>query len=278
MNPHLQVVNTRPLNAGGNGDLVLGQRNDTGEWVVVKYLREYKSQHARAAFRREVRVLERKYRGLIRLLDSDTEAERPYYIMPYLSGGCLAAHAGRLSESQQIAIATALAHTLADVHARFDAHGDVKPDNILVTQDGHLQVADPLGNGINCTIVFAQNHGGTPGYWAPEISAGGAVSAAGDVHAYGATLYHLATGRRPHDGQRLDIAVKSCPIPPKIKEVVIACCQPDASDRPSMKEVLRILAGERWVDIQAANRRTKGVVAAACILGGILLLLGGLGD
>jgi serine/threonine protein kinase len=278
MNPHLQVVNTRPLNAGGNGDLVLGQRSDTGEWVVRKYLREYKSQHARAAFRREVRVLNRKYRGLIRLLDSDTEAERPYYDMPYLSGGCLTTYAEKLRESQLMAIAIDLAHTLAYVHARFDAHGDVKPDNILVTHDGHLQVADPLGNGINCTIVFAQNHGGTPGYWGPEISAGGAVSAAGDVYAYGATLYHLATGQRPYDGQRLDLAVKSCPLPSKIREVIMACCQPNASDRPKMKEVLRILAGERWIEIQAANRRSQGLVTAACILGGLLLLLGGLGD
>lgn len=278
MSPHLQVVNVRPLNAGGNGDLVLGQRRDTGEWVVVKYLREFNSQHARAAFRREVRVLNRRYRGLIRLLDFDTEAERPYYVMPYLSGGCLTAHAKRLSESQLMAIAIDLAGTLADVHARFDAHGDVKPDNILVTDDGHLQVADPLGNGINCTIVFAQNHGGTPGYWAPEISAGGAVSAAGDVHAYGATLFHIATGRRPYDGQRLDVDVKTCRMPEKIKEVIMACCQPSAGDRPSMKEVLRILGGERWIDIEAANQRGRGLLAAACVLGGFFLLLGGLGD
>jgi serine/threonine protein kinase len=190
----------------------------------------------------------------------------------------LTTHAGKLSESQPIAVAVDLAHTLGDVHARFDAHGDVKPDNILVTHDGHLQVADPLGNGINCTVVFAQNHGGTPGYWAPEISAGGAVSASGDVYAFGATLYHLATGRRPYDGQRLDLAVKSCPVPSKIQEVITACCQSSASDRPSMKEVLRILAGERWTDIQASNRRTQGVVMAACILGGLFLFLGGLGD
>ncbi len=278
MNLQYQLVNTRPLNAGGNGDLILGQRSDTGEWIVRKYLREHQSQYARAGFRREARVLNRKYRGLIRILDSDTEAECPYYDMPYLSGGCLTTHAGRLSESQLLAIAIDLASTLADVHARFDAHGDVKPDNILVTHDGHLQVADPLGNGINCTIIFAQNHGGTPGYWAPEISAGGAVSAAGDVHAYGATLYHLATGRRPYDGQRLDLSLESCLMPFKIKEVIMACGQPGSADRPSMKEVLRILGGECWIDIQAANQRSRGLAAAVCVLGGLILLLGGLGD
>jgi serine/threonine protein kinase len=125
MSSHLQLVYTRPLNAGGNGDLVLGQRSDTGEWVVRKYLREYKSQYARAAFRREVRLLRREYRGLIRLLDSDTEAECPYYDIPYLSGGCLTTHAGQLSASQMIAVAVGLACTRVDACA-FDAHG-VKP-------------------------------------------------------------------------------------------------------------------------------------------------------
>jgi eukaryotic-like serine/threonine-protein kinase len=278
MSPQIQIVNARPLNAGGNGDLFRGQRNDTGEYVVIKYLREYNSPHARRSFRREIRVLRREYRGVVRLLAADTECERPYYVMPYLSGGSLATYAGRLSESQLVAVAIYLALTLADVHARFDAHGDIKPDNILVSDDGQLHVADPLGNGINCTIVFAQNHGGTPGYWPPEISAGGAVSSAGDVYSYGATLYHLATGQRPPDGERLDPSSKTRSIPPKIRETVAACCQHNPCSRPNMQEVLRILRGENWMDIQAAKQRAQGIFKAACIIGGLCFLCRSLTD
>ena len=97
--------------------------------------------------------------------------------------------------------------TLANLHAGYDVHGDVKPDNVLVTQEGRLQVADPLGNGSVFTMLFFENHGGTPGYWAPEVRAGGPISYAGDVHSYGATLYELLTGRRPRDGQRLGAAL-----------------------------------------------------------------------
>ena len=197
-----QVVIIRALHSGGNGDLFIGQRRDTHEYVVVKYLREWHLPHTRRAFAREVRVLGRRLGGLMPLLFADTEAQHPYYVMPYLMGGSLTRYAGTLADSQLQAIATELAGTLANLHAGYDVHGDVKPDNVLVTQEGRLQVADPLGNGSVFTMLFFENHGGTPGYWAPEVRAGGPISYAGDVHSYGATLYELLTGRRPRDGQR----------------------------------------------------------------------------
>lgn len=272
---HFHVLNARLLNCGGNGDVFLGQRSDNGEYVVDKYLREYGSLHARSAFRREVRVLRRNYRGLVRLLAVDTEGVRPHYVMPYLPGGCLTAHAGKLSESQLLAVAMDLALTLADVHAKGDAHGDLKPDNILISHDGRLHVADPLGNGLNCTIVFAQNHGGTPGYWPPEISAGGAISSAGDVYSYGATLYHLSTGQKPSDGEQFDV---NTDISPKIRQTILACCHPVATERPNIQGVLRILKGEDWTHIQVARQQVQGFVAATCVIGGFFFLLHALAD
>ena len=61
---NFEVLNLQMFRSGGNGDLYLGQRSDTGEWVVVKFLREYHLAHCRKAFAREVRVLLRKSRGL----------------------------------------------------------------------------------------------------------------------------------------------------------------------------------------------------------------------
>jgi len=51
------ILNLRQLGSGGNGDIYIGQRSDTGEWVVVKYLRESHLPYARKAFEREVRIL-----------------------------------------------------------------------------------------------------------------------------------------------------------------------------------------------------------------------------
>jgi serine/threonine protein kinase len=267
------VVNLRPLHSGGNGDLLVGQRSDTGEHAVVKYLREYRSVHARKALAREVGVLGRKLRGFVPLLGSDTGAERPYYIMPYLNGGALTQHAGRLTGDQLQNIAAELARALANLHAAFEAHGDVKPDNILVTQDGKLQVADPLGNGSVFTMLFSENRGGTPGYCAPEISAGGSISRAADVFSYGVAMHHLQTGRRPEEGQRLHLSPQDYARVPKICEIITACCQREPKSRPTMQEVLRILGGVPWADIQTERKQRQELATVACAVG-ILVLLG----
>ncbi len=269
----IQFVILRRLHSGGNGDLFIGRRNDGGEYVVIKYLREWHLAHARRAFAREVRVLERRLPGLMPVLFADTNAKHPHYVMPYLSGGSLTRYAGRLSDGQLHAIATELARTLAGLHAGHVTHGDVKPDNIMVSQDGRLQVGDPLGNGIGCTVLFSENHGGTPGYWAPEVCAGRPISHAGDAYSYGATLYHLLTGYRPRDGQRLDPISEGYVKASKIGEIVAVCCQSNPHVRPIMQEVLRMLRGEQWADIQATRKQHQELVTAACVVG-VLVLLG----
>lgn len=268
-----QVVNLQPLHSGGNGDLFVGQRSDSGEHAVVKYLREYQSVHARKAFAREVGVLARKLRGFVALLGSDTDAERPYYVMPYLKGGALTRYAGRLTNEQLQNIAAELARTLANLHGVYEAHGDVKPDNILVTQDGQLQVADPLGNGSVFTMLFSENRGGTPGYCAPEIRAGGSISRAADVFSFGATMYHLQSGRRPQEGHRLYLSPQDYARAPKVCEIIAACCQCEPQSRPTIHEVLRILGGVRWADIQTERKQRQELATAACVIG-LLVFLG----
>jgi serine/threonine protein kinase len=261
------VLNLRPLNSGGNGDVYIGERSDNGECVVVKYLRDHHLPHARKAFLREVRILAQGRRGLVPLLSQDVIGKRPYYVMPYMKGGSLTRHAGRLTLAQLHSIATEVGLSLLDLHVHGVAHGDIKPDNVLISDDGHLRVADPLGNGLGCTVLFSQHHGGTPGYWAPEVQAGGAISFPGDVYSYGATLFELLTGSRPQDGQHLDPTLGNNGNAPKITEIIMACCQSDPRKRPSMQEVLRILRGEEWTAIQTERMQRQGLLAAVCVIG-----------
>jgi serine/threonine protein kinase len=266
-----QIVGLAPLSSGGSGDLLVGTRTDTGERVVIKYLRECHLPEARRGFAREVRILSRKVPGLMQVLFADMAGARPFYVMPYLNGGSLTQYAGALNDHQLRAIATDIARSLAALHAQFIAHGDVKPDNVMVSHDGRLYVADPLGNGIGCTMLFSKNRGGTSGYWAPEVRSGAPISYAGDVYSYGATLYHLLTGRKPLDGQTFDLSLKDYSGVQKIRETITACCHSDPAKRATMQDVLQMLAGKQWTDIQATRKQREELLGAFCVCGLLVL-------
>jgi serine/threonine protein kinase len=269
---NIRFVNLRPLDSGGNGDLFLAQCSDNGARIVIKFLREYWLPHARRAFERQARLQSRNLYGLVPVLFASTATERPYYVMPYLEGGPITQYAGRLTDGQLQAVAAELAKTLATLHAAFEVHGDVKPDNILITRDGQIRVADPLGNGTLLTMLFSKNRGGTPGYCAPEIWAGTPISRAGDVFSFAATMYHLATGRRPQQGQRPDLPPVALWEAPGLREAIAACSNFNPNARPSMQDVLRILRGDHWLDIQAKRQQAKAFVGVACALGFLVWL------
>lgn len=265
----------QPLDSGGFGDLWLARWLATGESVVVKYLRDAHIPDVMRAFAREVRILQRGHAGIVRLIHADLSGPRPYYVMPYLRGGSLTRHAGSLGHAQLVAVATEVATALSGLHGTGTIHGDVKPDNALVTDDGHLQVADPLGHGWGCTVMFGVNRGGTPGYWAPEIAAGGSMSKAGDVYSYGATLFHLATGVVPKDGLVLRLELRPG-IPRRLVKVVEACCQGDPARRPTMADVIIMLQGE---ELEAIRKRKRGAwVAGGLAVGLVALILAGGGQ
>jgi eukaryotic-like serine/threonine-protein kinase len=265
----------RLLDSGGRGDVHLGYVRETNLLVAVKYLREFNIYQQKQAFFREIDALLKGGPGMVRLLGFNKEADQPYYVMEYLPGGKLTQHAGRLTQQQLLSLATGLANVLADFHQRCGAHGDYKPDNILVAQDGHLRLGDPAGNGFGFSVLFAPARGGTPGYWAPEIRSGGTVSVQSDVYSFGATLFHLVTGRKPLDGQRFDQLRFSCP--PVLRDVILLCTQNDPKTRPIMRQVIRILGGESWESIHANQQRQEererivGVTLAAGLLVAFLL-------
>jgi serine/threonine protein kinase len=272
MKPEFPVVNLKPFDAGGNGDLYLGQWRANGATVVVKFLREFRDGYARKAFSQQVWILRRNVRGVVQLLYADTEAERPYYVMPYLGGGQLSRYAGSLDANRAYAVVLDLARTLANFHATVGSHGDFKPANLLVSCEGELKVADPSGNGFGCTMFLPQNPAGTAGYWAPEVAARG-VSRQGDVYSFGATVYELVTGWPPQDGQRFEPTQQQERAAPKLWEVIRCCCQANPKARPTMQEVVRMLEGASWAQIQEARRRTEGFLKVAGVAAGIVLLV-----
>jgi serine/threonine protein kinase len=261
---------SQKLDEGGAGELWLGFWPRFGVNVVGKYLREKADPTARRGFAREIRILQRNFRGFVRLFAADSTAAAPYYIMEYFAGGSLVRWAGSLNRLQLGQIALDASTYLAALHAWGIAHGDLKPQNFLLGNDGRVRIADPIGCGWGCTQLFAENRGGTPGYWAPEILRGHSISPSADVWSLGASMYHLATGARPVDGTQFDFRYPICHTAPEIAEVVRACCQSNPDIRPSMNDIPLLLKGHAWATIRAGRQRALNSVLG---LGGTALLL-----
>lgn len=265
--PNYEYV--RPLDSGGRGDVHLYYFRTKNLQVAVKFLRDSHLRHQKRAFFREIDMLAKQLPGMVRLLDFNKLANPPYYVMEYLGGGTLTHYAGRLPEDHLLTLARGLANVLATFHSKCGPHGDYKPDNIFAAQDGKLKLGDPAGNGFGFSVLLAPARGGTPGYWAPEIQNNGTVSNQADVFSFGATLYHLVTGRRPVDGQQLDPLANGFMCPSRLREVILLCTRTDPKTRPTMQYVVRFLDGESWAsiraEVEAQLERQKGFVGLTLV-------------
>lgn len=265
--PNYEYV--RPLDSGGRGDVHLYYFRTKNLQVAVKFLRDSHLRHQKRAFFREIDMLAKQLPGTVKLLDFNKLANPPYYVMEYLGGGTLTQYAGRLPDDHLLTLARGLANVLATFHSKCGPHGDYKPDNIFAAQDGKLKLGDPAGNGYGFSVLLAPARGGTPGYWAPEIQNNGTVSPQADVFSFGATLYHLVTGRRPVDGQQLDPLANGFMCPSRLREVILLCTRTDPKTRPTMQHVVRFLDGESWAsiraEVEAQLERQKGFVGLTLV-------------
>ena len=266
MNHQIEVINLRPFASGGRADVFLGNMRSNGAPAIVKVARDAHLPQVRRAFLREIDIMSLQIDGMVRFIAANKTVERPFYIMEYLPGGTLAQYAGRLSEAQLHAVAIWLARTLNGFHSKAGGHGDLKPLNILVNQDGQLRLGDPLGNGFGLGVLFSPDKGGTEGYRAPEVLMGATPSPRSDTYSFAATIYHLSIGRAPVDGQSLDPSANGIASPEWIRQLLVLCSRPDPNSRPSMDEILRALQGESWTIIYA-QREKEAAMAGILVLG-----------
>ena len=127
---------------------------------------------------------------------------RPCLVMEYVPARSLSsvlAERGTLPPVEVARIGQQVAAALAAAHAAGIVHRDVKPDNVLLTEDGGAKITD---FGISRAVGDGSVTGpgivvGTPAYLAPEIAAGGAATYASDVFSLGATLYQAVEGGPP---------------------------------------------------------------------------------
>ena len=149
------------------------------------------------------------HQNVVRLFDTGSESGLHYLVLEYVRGETARERVIRKRDSvagrglpidEAIAILHQAAVGLAEAHRRGVVHRDIKPDNILITVDGLVKVADlGLGRAVDSAIddgvTLSGVVVGTPRYMPPEQWSGIAeVGPTGDVWALGATLYYLLTG------------------------------------------------------------------------------------
>lgn len=154
------------------------------------------------------------------------EAEGTYYIvMEYLSGPDLKKvirDQGPLDPPVAVDNALQILSALTAAHGAGIIHRDIKPQNVMVGEDGRLRVADfgIARADADQQMTEAGSVIGTAQYLSPEQAQGEDTTAASDTYAVGIVLYEMLTGRVPFDGDRpVTVAMKQInepPVPPRV--------------------------------------------------------------
>jgi len=139
--------------------------------------------------------------GVVTIYASDIYDGRPAIVMELIEGETLSdiLDKGPLEPQSAIAVADQLLDAAGYAHSRGIVHRDIKPDNVFITDDGRVKLADfgIAHTGQTSTLTQAGTVMGTPGYMAPEQVTGSPVDARADIFAIGVILFEMLTGQNP---------------------------------------------------------------------------------
>jgi eukaryotic-like serine/threonine-protein kinase len=232
------------LGEGGFGEVFRATRLSDNLVVAIKFLHAGAGADERHRFEREVKLIGgHQHPKIIKLLDYDLTAERPYYVMPYMRGGPLTRWVGKLPIENVRAVLRGLLDVLVYMHRTGGIHRDLKPDNVLVDGEGQIALGDfGHGNSPKYTVKFTLTAAGTPGYAAPELfRPGGLASPSSDIYSLGATIFHLLTGIHPVGAGTLDLQHHAPDVPVDLKDLVKRMVARDPTQRPTAEQLAEML-------------------------------------
>jgi len=173
-------------------------------------------------FRREARLAAQlSHPNIVTVIDRGEQEGRQFIVFEYVEGENLKALVEReapLAEREAIELALQVADGLAFAHAHGLVHRDVKPQNVLLTEDGRAKVTDfGIARSIDVQHGLTQTGTvmGTSDYISPEQARGGPVDDCSDIYSLGAVLYELLTGDVPFSGENfVSVAMQHINEPP----------------------------------------------------------------
>jgi eukaryotic-like serine/threonine-protein kinase len=250
----------RTLGGGGMAVVYLARDGELGRSVAVKVLADHLADDAelRDRFVREGRLAARlSHPNVVRVYDAGEEDGRPFIVMECVEGESLAELArreGPLDPARVVELGVQACAGLEHAHRAGLIHRDVRPANLLLTEEGTLKVADfGIAHAVGGTRVTEVGTVlGTAAYLSPEQAFGEQVSPASDVYSLGACLYELLAGEPPYGSETLGELFsrrESGPppplegVPPALEDAIVRCLERDPRDRPSSAaELAHLLA------------------------------------
>ena len=267
------------LGSGGMARVHRARDTRMGRIVAIKTLMPELAldADARRRFAREAHAAgSLNHPGIVTVHDQDEVRDGdtvvPYLVMEYVRGGTLSQlvrEQAPFEPERAVRITCDILDALAHAHAHGTVHRDVKPANVMITDEGAVKVTD---FGIarvldtDTRLTTAGSSIGTPSYMSPEQINGADVDARSDIYAVGCVLTELLTGKPPfHDGNPLNLMywhVHSAPpvpssrnprVPRELDALVLAAMAKNPADRPADAGVYRT---QLWAWLTAARSHT----------------------
>jgi eukaryotic-like serine/threonine-protein kinase len=193
----------RVLGTGGTGVVYLAERNDGtfARRVAVKIL-SAAFLPLRDRFLRERQVLARlEHPNIARLLDAgSTSDDLLYLVMEYVDGAPIDRFAAEhgLSVADRVALLQQVCAGVAHAHRNLVVHCDIKPENVLVTDDGTVKLLDfGIAHQLGHSTGVTRHRPATPAYSSPEQLQGQSITTSSDVYSLGVLAYVVLTGHGP---------------------------------------------------------------------------------
>ena len=240
------------LGRGGMGRVYKALDTEVNEKVALKLIKPEIAADKKTIerFRNELKFARKiRHKNVCQMYDLNREEGSYYITMEYISGDDLKGmirRMGRFSAAQAITIAKQVCEGLSEAHKLGVVHRDLKPQNIMIDQDGNARIMDfGIARSIEGkSITGAGIMIGTPDYMSPEQVDGKETDQRSDIYSLGIILYEMVTGQTPFEGDTpFTIGVKhkseapkdpkelNPQIPDNLGRVILRCLEKEKEQR-----------------------------------------------
>jgi beta-lactam-binding protein with PASTA domain/tRNA A-37 threonylcarbamoyl transferase component Bud32 len=257
---------------GGMATVYLAIDRRLGREVALKIMHHHLAddESFTSRFVREARSAARlSHPNVVQVYDQGSDGDLLYLAMEYLPGRTLREvliERGVLTPREALTVFEPILDALSAAHRAGIVHRDVKPENVILTDDGRVKVADfGLARGATASTATTGQLMGTVAYLAPELVTRGIADARSDVYASGIMLFEMLTGCQPFTGdvpiqvayrhvhEQVPAPSRLVPqLPVQLDDLVLAAAANDPGRRPGSAGELLALVRQAHAALPAA--------------------------